>query len=47
MAGKFTVMGPDGEMIAVGDDVEEVAEHLREKAGLKDPEELAEDYDAF
>lgn len=47
MAGEFITKGPDDEFIAAGDDIEELIEHLEEQAGLADPEDLAEAYDAF
>lgn len=45
MARDFMVKGPDDEFVAAGDDIEELIENLREKEGLKDVEELVEEYD--
>jgi hypothetical protein len=45
MAGRFLVKGPGDEFIAAGDDIEELIENLKEQEGLKDAEELVDEYD--
>lgn len=45
MARDFFVKGPDDELIAAGDDIEELIENLKEQSGMADPEELADRYD--
>lgn len=44
MARGFIVKGPDDEFVAAGDDLEELIDNLREQEGLKDAEELVDDY---
>lgn len=42
---RFRVKGPDDEFISAGEDIEELIENLEEQSGLKDPEELVDEYD--
>lgn len=41
----FIVKDKDDNFIAAGEDIEEVIENLKEQEGLKDVEEMVEDYD--
>lgn len=43
----YIVKGGDDEFITAADDLEELIENLEEQEGLKDPDELIEDYDDF
>lgn len=44
MADKFHLKGPDDEVIAKADDLEEMVKRIEEQAALADPKELAENY---
>lgn len=47
MARDFFAKGPDDEVVAAGEDIEELIENLEEQAGLKSAEEYLEDYNGF
>lgn len=40
----FTVEDPNGQLVAVADDLQELIENLEEKEGLADAEDLIEGY---
>lgn len=45
MARKFIVKDGDDQFITAGEDIEEVIENLKEQEGLKDVEEMVDEYD--
>lgn len=45
MARRFIVKDGDDQFITAGDDIEEVIENLKEQEGLKDVEDMVEEYD--
>jgi len=45
MPRRFTVKGPGDELIAAGEDLDELIESLKEQNGMADAEELADRYD--